>query len=150
MNQRRRNAFIVETLYDVVKYFELVEINPREHQNRCSDAVPAQLKGLLNGGNPEGVRTFSGEGLGDSRRTMTVTIGFDHGENFYLGTDRGTYLAKIPAQRFVIDIANGRASRRGRKHYAPHVLMRPSSPGSLAVSRLATTTICLPTSSSGV
>jgi hypothetical protein len=63
----------------VEKQLELVEISTREHEDRRSDAMASQLNGFFNDGNAKGVATFRGKSSGDSRRAVTVAIGFDHG-----------------------------------------------------------------------
>src|SRR5918995_5089533 len=115
--QALQKVGIVHHRHQIVfeEQLELVEISAGEHNDRGSDAVAPQLDGFFDDGNAEGVATFSRKGSGDRRRAVTVAIGFDHGKNLNLGAEQRADLTKIPAQRFMIDVANTWAAHMGAK-----------------------------------
>src|SRR5688572_667737 len=87
--QALQKVGIVHHRHQVVleEQLELVEINTGEHKDRDRDAMASQLDGFFEDGNAEGIATVSGESSGHGGRTVTVTIGFDHRKNLYLGAE---------------------------------------------------------------
>src|SRR5205807_6562815 len=88
-----------------------------------TDFCLSQFDAFFESRDTESIAPFFGQGSSHARGAVTVRIGLHHRCNFYSGADFFSDLMIVPAQRFEINEAKGRASFGSCEHLSSRWLL---------------------------